>query len=103
MSFYRIALCIVVVFAAVIAVCEFSLIHKARGGQEADVVRGGFVWTSNPKIEIRVLLDLPPDVDAYKRGQYRGSKIFVDYHVHCPEEMNGGGYRGGKYVYLKDL
>lgn len=100
MSFYRIALCVVVVFAAVIAACELSLAGK---GREVQAERGGFVWASNRQIEIRVLLDLSPDEDSYRQGQYQGSKVFVDYHLHCPEELNGGGYRNGKYVYLKDL
>lgn len=68
--------------------------------QSAAVVLERF---STSDFEIRMILDLPPNVEPFGHGIRKDGKSVLSYHVHCPEELNGGGYRDGKFVYLKDV
>ena len=39
----------------------------------------------------RLVFDVPADAAPYRDA--------TAFHLHCPEELNGGGYRAGKFTY----
>lgn len=58
--------------------------------------RQHFAWpVTEADYQKAVVCDLHPAIGLY--ADEAGA------HVHCPEELNGGGYRNGKFVYLKDV
>lgn len=73
----------------------------ARPNADADVdfghmVRDPVAWQiAESDYRKSVICDLHPKIGLFadKNGA----------HVHCPEELNGGGYRDGKFVYLKNV
>ncbi|HEY9661197.1 MAG TPA: hypothetical protein V6C65_22315 [Allocoleopsis sp.] len=172
MSFYRIALCVVVVFAAIIAICEIVLVHRSRGYQQGQIealekyhqqdadlasfqsnsIQGQIdalcgavgenerhrreMTTDIQLLQVHVqeqgrrLQAVENRLDKLQVALFGRRELFAwpiaesDYQkaiiynvhpaigvyadekgarVHCAEELNGGGYRNGKYVYLKDL
>lgn len=49
---------------------------------------------------VKVVYDLHPDAEPYTETKRLGPHVMEHRrHLHCPEELNGGGYRNGKFVY----
>lgn len=83
-------------WAAILFCTLISTAVGYRAGYLAGAAAGASARHDRRIHPLATIYDCPEGVEPYRDE-------FGDLHLHSPEERIGGGYRNGKFVYLKDL